>query len=476
MKVLPAVTSLFFFLLSTVTSGEQADPPAEKTIDLSTAMSAALRNSKSLLYSRFDQKLAAERLRIGARQFLPTLSLGLIHSDSVSFDSPDSRLRKMSLGLKQILFDGGRLALSRRNQKNELRMNGIHIKANTEELMFSVINIYTEVLKFHLAREIQRETFRNAVQQLAIAEEEFRLGAITELDLLDIQLMIANLEIELEQTEQEERLLMYRFARLLDYPANRFLQLRGKLNEQYAGFTSFEDKDLSNLTDYYLEQARKNSLEFLKRGFQVQAYRETYFQTRWSWLPNIQAELELSMSGDSYPLSQPGFSLGLEFSFSLPISPFAATATLGKSSPIERSKAFSVSGEPLSNLEGLFSKQLAEINLSRASTEKLDFEEETKFAIAESLFKIQQQRKALELLRKKVRIGESRLKVQRLRAELGEIKRTEYLESQIELGKVRIEVLTRIVELYNSEISLLRVCGISGLAETYRYIVYENGQ
>ena len=142
MRTAPALLLLLLIVWPSPATG------GERTIGLETAIGDALRNCKELEYARYDQRLAAARLKAGVRQFLPAVQIGYTASDSVTYDSADSRIRKLSLGLKQLLFDGGRLGRERKNQKEELALNEIVLRGTTEELILSVIDVYTDLLQY----------------------------------------------------------------------------------------------------------------------------------------------------------------------------------------------------------------------------------------------------------------------------------------------------------------------------------------
>ena len=61
--------------------------------------------------------------------------------------------------------------------------------------------------------------------------------------------------------------------------------------------------------------------------------------------------------------------------------------------------------------------------------------------------------------------------IQALMLEIGEITRLEYLQSGIELTRLRIEQLYRIVSLFQLETSLLALCGLDLLDSSHNYIL-----
>ena len=440
---------------------EEAEP-----MSLEKAIQAALQNSRELRYSLLSQKIASEKLRLSARRFFPELEVGISRNDSVLYGDPDSRLRQVSFGIRQLLFDAGRTVSGLKLQSSENKLGALDLRASREELIYSVILTYIELLCFKQKKDIDRGVHQTASLQQRIAQEEVRLGVITELDLLDIALGLKNIELELEKAEEEERLLLFKLARLTGSdPAEKKPVPVGTINEEYAGFTAAQS------ADYWLKRALENNLELLKLRARLAAQQEALAAARLRWLPEITGSFSLFFSGVDYPLTEPGFNLGLQFSFQAPFLPLQASASAGKRNPQERSLGYSASGKLAESLEGLYSLSLAKLNLQQARGQLEEFEMELKLQIQESLFTIENQKKILLLLREKLTIGQRRMIIQRLRLELGELKRIDFLNEEVNLGKLRVEVLNGQVTLYKQEVALLKLCGLPGALQTGSAII-----
>ena len=119
----------------------------------------------------------------------------------------------------------------------------------------------------------------------------------------------------------------------------------------------------------------------------------------------------------------------------------------------------------------MYSKRLARLQTNRAAGELADLRTEIGFKIRELLFNIGSGKKRLGLLRERLESASRRNMLQALKLELGEIKRIDFLDAELELARLRIELVDATVALYNQEVSLLRLCGQPGLAETHRHIV-----
>jgi outer membrane protein TolC len=438
------------------------------TINLEDAINLALDNSIELRYALYNQKIAQANLRIGYRQFLPELSVGINQNDSVNYNQPDSHTKQLSLGIQQLIFDAGRLSAGIENQRNQIHIDSLNLELSREELVFTVIKLYIDLINYRQKKAIQQETYNTALIQYEIAKEEFNLGMITELDYFDIDLSMKNLEIELEATEQEERLILFKFARILGYePESPIPVPAGYINPDYTGFITETN------SEYWLELAREESLEFISRRFQVSALSDTLQNARFSWLPEISLKFTLTLSGDEYPLTEPGFSLGVNFNFAIPTFPITASTTIGKRDPDERSRSYSLGGNVADNLQEVYSIRVAKLNLAQAANELIDFETDFRFNIQESLINLDNHQRMLNLLFEKLEIEEKRVEIQKLKLELGEIQRIDYLKSEIKLSQLKIELLSNLVTLFTQEVSLLRMSGMPHLIETYSYIITE---
>ena len=92
--------------------GDEALPPAQApprlaALDIETAVELALGASDELRHARIERDIAAERTRLSLRSFFPAVTLGYAQNDSVVYGAADSRLKRLSVGLSQVLFARG---------------------------------------------------------------------------------------------------------------------------------------------------------------------------------------------------------------------------------------------------------------------------------------------------------------------------------------------------------------------------------
>ena len=193
---------------------------------------------------------------------------------------------------------------------------------------------------------------------------------------------------------------------------------------------------------------------------ELEKARKDLRRARRSWVPSLSANVELSMSGTSFPLTQPGFAVGVDLDFALPVVPIQTQATAGKQSPLERSAGFTFSSQPGDNLEDLYSAKVARLNVHRTRAGIEDVETDLRFAIREAVKSIEGQRRALALLREKSAIEERRRQIQELELEVGEITRLDLLRAEVDRAQLEIDIIEGVVALFNQEIALVRTAGL----------------
>jgi outer membrane protein TolC len=438
------------------TEGENA------AIGIGEAISLALENNDELRFGRFDRSIAMEKLHLGVRAFLPELSLSYAQSDSASYAGPDSRSRSVSLGLTQLVYAGGARLQARRMQQIGLRFQDATLEGLRQQVGLEVINLYVEVLRFRVQQQILRESHGNAAAQAQVAAEELRLGEITEIDYLEIVLALKDLEIELARSAQEEERLLFELRSALGLGRDHPLILTGRINPEFDGLLGRQDPE------YYLAAARAHSLQLQQQRAELFDLQATLRRARFSWVPEVSAQLQLSAYGESFPLTEPGFSVGVSLDWAVPILPGKLSASLGKQNPLERSASSSTSLAVAEDLEGIYSTTVARLNVRRAAAALETADRDLEFAIRQQLRGRAALRDALRLLREKLALAQRRRRVEALMVEIGEITRLEFVESEIELAKLRVEVLAQVVSLFNAEVALLRQCGLPDLEGSHQ--------
>ncbi len=434
-------------------------------IDIDEALKRAFESSDVLGFARLDYRIGVVRYRLSARSFLPELIFDYSQEDSVAYYATDRRLRRISLGVDQLLYAGGRRIHQRRVLADQLQIQQSNIEKMEQELRVEVANRYIEILKLRLQIAILEENLLTGQEQIAIAGEELLLGEITRLDHVEIVLAVQDLEIELALLKQEEKRLAFEIKELLGIEATRVVELSGTINSGFEGVLNVED------VQYYIDAAGRHSSEIQRREAELAALQAALRQARSSWLPRVSTQAEISVSGEGFPLTSPGFSLGLNLDFSTPFIPFRTGITAGSDALGERSLGMTSSADVGENLEGVQSVRIAGIDLQKAQAEMQSYKRRLEFSVRQQLETRLHLLENLRLEVEKQQLQIQRHSIQALMLEIGEITRLEYLQSGIELARLRMEQLSRIVSLFQLETSLLALCGLDLLDSSHNYIL-----
>lgn len=434
-------------------------------IDIDEALERAVESSDVLGFARLDYRIGVVRQGLSLRSFLPDIIFGYTQEDSVAYYAPDSHLRRISLGVDQLLYAGGRRIHQRRMLADQLDIQQSNIEKMERELRLEVVNRYIEVLKLKLQIAILEENLATGRKQIVIAGEELRLGEITRLDYVEIVLAVQDLEIELALLKQEEKRLVFEIKELLGIEAIRVVDLAGTINSSFEGLLKVED------VQYYIVAARRNSFELQRRDSELAALQAALRRAQNSWLPRVSTQAEISVSGEGFPLVSPGFSLGLSLDFSTPFIPFRTGITAGSDAIGKRSLGMTSSADVGENLEGVQSVRIARIDLQKAQAEMQSFKRRLEFSVRQQLETRFYLLENLRLEVEKLQLQIQRHAIQALMLEIGDITRLEYLHSGIELTRLRIEQLSRIVSLFKLETSLLALCGLDLLESSHNYIL-----
>jgi len=255
------------------------------------------------------------------------------------------------------------------------------------------------------------------------------------------------MEIQLENLYHQMNVLLY-------FPDAVDILITGEADAQknYSSFNEHKEELAIIISNNNKDLEKQKIILGLKQK-QLQ-------HSKMIFLPDIAAEASVSFSSRSYPLTQPSFSLKLVFSFNNEFFPASYTAGAG----FENKKFNSVQNSVGASLPNNFtyfkeqkindiSYQIEELNLSQS---KVNFIDSVNEMIQNHDYLISQlnvQKEQISLLNQKVRIDKKRL-------ELGEIKNIDLLDTMIELSNAEMSLAELENNIINCENSLEILIGV----------------
>lgn len=460
---------LLYFLLPVIVS---AQIKGSEMMSLETALALASLQNSGLVKDGLERQTARRQLALQARQFFPDLELGYIKNDSVTRGSSDSRVKKLSLGINQLLFSGGKTLAAYRNARMQLDLKD-YLSLSAENSVANQVTLqFVDILKNRRILEIQKQSFENLSRQVEIASLEHQLGQIRAVDYLDIKLAASSFFLTIEDTKKNLIAGRYSLSTLLYIPLEQLPELSGRLNRDYQGiFTKLAEEEA--FIPMMQANAEKKNQQLLNLNREEVMARQELRNSRLIWLPRIEATGNFSLSGEEYPLNEPAFSLGLNFQFNLPLLPSSVDLQAGRSNRDEHNRALSSSTDVMDNLEGVLDKQTAQNSLYLKQLEKEEVRRSVFFQVCSLSQDILLITDRISTQREKLAILEEKLKINEAELNLGQMTRLAYVESEIDLAQERISLLESLTSLYGLEEQLKTLCSFTSPAENKESLIHD---
>ncbi|MBN2873873.1 MAG: TolC family protein, partial [Spirochaetales bacterium] len=388
----------------------------------------------------FNLELRAERealeartgaWKLGLRAFLPSLTLGGTVDERLALYAQDSLNTNVSLTLEQRLWDGGRLAASRKLESAELELALVHLERKADEVGEAAVAVYRRVVVARKRLEIQRGALQAATLERTILAAELTAGLATSMDLL-----VADLELKRQDIEVQEAAVVVDMAEdelaaaigLMDVPilADAMIDTCTRLA---LNVDSLRLLAVTRSTE--LEAARaaivRKQAEALAAGF--------------SWLPELGLRASAWLSGAELPLTDASWSIGLNIDFGGAFLSGSAGVEISGETSATRSAHNNWSAVPIPDPAAALDRKNTQLALRlaedgyRALVDRIDREARAAALGYESAVEITAVRAAALEAAKAAR------ELSKLRVQLGQSARSELIKAELELATYETELV-----------------------------------
>ncbi|MDR2029551.1 MAG: TolC family protein [Treponema sp.] len=435
--VRPWGKEFFLVLLFTTASGIGAEPG----IGFAEAALMAVAASDELRNEYAQRNLREGAWILGRRAYFPRVSLTVSEDDRVSTIGSDSFLKNYGIDLDQLLWDGGRTAISRSVEQAELTLLGAQLERMAGEIAEAALGSYRNVLYLRAQLAIREAALEALREQRNILSRETELGLALAADLTGADLTLAgeaieirSLNMELEEAEQQfaETLGLERLPPLLEtVDVRRSPALPGEEDTRAQA------------------QARNPDLTEARYGIVKKQAEARY--ARLSWMPTVRLTGGFSLSGRRYPLTRYSWSVGLTVEFSSPWFSGGIQGSAGGEPPYDRSARLQNTLSPLPEPAAAMTSRSADLALALERKKfQLSFEKVGRMAAlaVEKCRLIDEKRllalESLELSAKQFRLAE-------LRLDLGQITRLDLMEARQEYTQRELALVEAAITLLEAE-------------------------
>jgi outer membrane protein TolC len=386
----------------------------------------------------------------GRRAYLPKLSISVSEDERLSMTGPDSFIKNYSLNLDQLLWDGGRISMSRKIEKAELNLAGSGLEQMAAEIAEGVIDSYRQVLSARTILEIREKTRESLEEQRRILSREIELGLALPLDLSEADITMAEAEIELLSLKLDLREAEQRLAESLGLETLPALSETVDIKRSPKLPSPAQARSLAEAGNPDLTTAR----------YSVERRRVEARYANLSWVPSVRLIGSAGLSGKQYPLTKYTWSVGLSVDFSSPWFSGGLSGTAGWEPPYDRTARLQNTLTPLPDPASGFSPRAAALSLSLENAKyNSAFKEAGRMAengVERCVFLEKKRVLALEALE----LEGERYRLSELKLELGQFTRLELMEARLDYAKREVAVVDAAVSLLKGERELERMLGL----------------
>ena len=416
-------------------------------LDFYQAVQMGLQSSSALQYEYASWALREGAWQIGIRSFFPRLSISASQEDRLSMIGPDSFQKNYSISIDQLLWDGGRLSLSRRLERAELDLAGSSLQQLAGEMAETVLAAYREVIQGRSLLEIHENSMYSLEEQMSILHREAELGLIRPSDLLEAEITLAMTELEILSLAMNVDEAEWGLARLLgikDLPP-----LTEKIDTQRS--PTLPALSIAQA----LAESRNPELAMIR--YAILRRQAESRAASLSWIPTLRLTGTAGLSGRTYPLSRYSWSVGLSIDFSSPWVAGGTGFSYGRDPPYDSNARLQQSLSPAPNPAEAFNARTAALAL-RAEYTRYERALEEAFLAAERALRICELRERRRVLAfSSLRLEEDKYQLAELKLSLGEITRLELMEARLNLAKVEAALVDAAVAVLQAERDLERL-------------------
>jgi len=435
---------MFLFILLTATV--YANDNSQRSLTFFEAAELAVISSIELRQTRASQNLNEGIWKLGIREYFPRLGLNVSENDRLQKIGADSFIKNYGISIDQLVWDGGRISMTRNLEKMELDLSSSRLDRMASEVAESAIAAYRNILSSRAILEIRKTALLVLEEQRRILSEEVALGLALSVDLANADINLADTKIEIYSLQLDLIEMENQFAELLGLDFMPILAETVNINRSVSLPTATAAGVL----------AREKNLDVIDARFSVTKRQAELKYVSRSWIPTLRLTGNFGLSGQRYPLTRYNWSIGISVDFSNPWFQNRFSAQTGFEPPHDMTAALQNSSSPLPDPASGLGKKQASL--------ALEFEQERYNIILERTGRMAanavercslvEQKRILAL--DTARLGMERCRIEEIRLELGQITRLKLMETLIEQTQKEIAVVEAAVAILEAERELER--------------------
>jgi len=443
------------------------------SLDFNRAVSMAVANNFELQSIKAKAGIYQYTIYERLREYFPSLSFSYYQIDEVNKRYTDDRETRLSVESEILLYDGGRRSLNYDIAKLDaiLARNDYRIALN--KLLVEVRNAFLELMNLRERIKIYEKTLNAAALQHKFILKEYELGDATKLSVMEIEAKVKEVELSLKQSQGEYASSLNNFKLILKLHWKSSIGIVGDVDRD---FKIIPVTDINS--DELVSISIKRRKEIESSIVQAEISKRNYMISKNYFMPDFSVGLNYNLTGDDFPPREKGW--GVTFKIS---SRFMGSSISGDTgyneSGNKNSRTLSRNGSVsvLDNMDYKRNILESKINLFKAESEKKDTKESISIEI-ESLCKdLINSWEMIQISKKQLELYDSQLEIERLKADMGESRRYDLLEKEIERAESAVSLMDSKIKYLKSVSTLEIAMGVDvDFLNNYMHKRVKNGK
>lgn len=425
------------------------------SLDIDTAYILSVDNSINLRISKFQLMTEKRKAILGAWSYAPTLDISMSDSKTVRMNSSDTSSLNVSSTLSIPISRGGRESLQKKIKALSLDIQGTIIAQSEDDIKDSCFQAFHKTHTLQMKIDALKKLQIIAENQYEIAEKEYELGKIREIDLVETQLSVMTLSQTIYETETELYSSMYELKKITGIDESVSLILETRRDETYGGI------DIQSIVPELQAAALRMNIDILKTRSAVEESRLSGKITESTWKPDIDVDASVQLNGEKYPLQNPDYGIKLSLKFPFELVPLNLSIGFSSTPNMQYGRSYSASASSPSSLDSIFNKSLSDVSLSQALMNATSTEDDVLFQIEQLVAGYERIRKQQELLTKTMELQRRKVEILAMQLDIGKVTRADYLKGENELLNTQLDRLSGVLSLLQAERQIEKAAGIN---------------
>jgi len=406
-------------------------------INFSRAISMAIANNYELRAVQAKAGIYQYSIYERLREYFPSLNFSYYQIDEVNRRESDDREKKFTIESEILIYDGGMRSLNYDIAKLDAILARNDYRLALNKLIVEVRNSFLDLINLKEKIKIYKKTLQAAELQHKFIKKEFDLGDSTKLSVMEIEAKVKEVELSLKKSQGEYSSSLNNFKLLLKLNWKTPVEVDGDVDRDFRIISVKELK-----ADELVSIALKRRKEIESSIVQLEIKKRNYLISKNYFMPKFSVGLNYNLTGEEFPPREKGWGVTFKVSSKFMGSSLGADSGYSESSnKNSRTLSKNASLGVLDNMDYKRSILESKIDLYSAEGEKKDTREGVSIEI-ESLCKdMINSSEMIDIAKQQLELYDSQLKIERLKADMGESRRYDLLEKEIERAESAVALM-----------------------------------